>query len=387
MMALPRRLLLGLALSALTLWHAAPADAWSHQGHMLITRLAALRIIDDPAAPEGLRAFLKANMPWSMADCQKLAEVDVIGGTPQNLTGFDAAATLPDRIQFGPDGKKLLEPFKATEFQMHFVDLEFLGKEPVYKPDASDRPALAEIPRDFHDPRWKAAGYLPFRIEECYRNLTAAFATGESGKISDNDVALHWAGYLAHYLEDAHQPHHSTVDYRSLYYLAAAGVPGVHAIHTRSSDGHDVVTYKCDSPDINVHGAIEYQLFENADEPRKTLRRQFWTELTSRINAHARELSRSPVGIFDPSQCIVYDGFTRTFEILFDSYDCLPAVGKAGAAAYATGKFDVQAFFTSEDIIHNRKMTMIQLIADRNAQAVLEVESTWRRAWADAHPE
>ena len=44
------------------------------------------------------------------------------------------------------------------------------------------------------------------------------------------------------------------------------------------------------------------------------------------------------------------------------------------------------AFFTANDTIHGQEMTMIQLIADRNANAVLEIEATWRRAWLDAHP-
>jgi hypothetical protein len=373
-------LILALAIAG-TLASVTPVHAWSHQGHILITRLAALRIIDDPAAPEGLRNFLKANMPHSMDDCRRLATEEVIGGDPKNLTGFDAAATLPDRIQMTPDGKKLLEPYHATEFQMHFVDMEWLGKDPTYKPDFSNRPPIDQVPRDFHDPRWKLAGYLPFRIDECYKNTTAAFTPGD--KPLDNDNAVRWAGYLAHYLEDCHQPHHSTIDYHSNTYLAAGKVPGIHEIHTTTSDGKDVITYKSDSPDINVHGAIEYQLFENADEPRKTLRQHFWDELATRIDVHARERAANPPAIFDPRK--PYSGFDRTFEILSDSYEYLPAVGKAGQAGYASGKFDAAAFFNSEDTIHGEKLTMIQLIADRNAKAVLEVEATWRRAWADAH--
>ena len=380
MTALPRRSLLTFALLALAIRAATPAHAWSHQGHILLTRLAALRIIDDPAAPQGLRDFLKANMPHTKEDCHQLATTEFTGADPKNLTGFDAAATLPDRIQTTPDGKTLIEPFHATEFQMHFVDLEWLTKDPAYKPDLSNRPALADIPRDFHDPRWKLAGYLPFRIAQCYKNTTAAFTP--SDKPFDNDNAVHWAGYLAHYLEDCHQPHHSTIDYRSLTYLANK-VPGVHEIHTKSSDGKEVVSYKADSPDINPHGAIEYQLFENTDEPRKTLREQFWQELTARIDSHAKE--RAARLRLLPDASTPYDGFTRTFEILLDDYEYLPAVGKASQAAYATGKFDAQAFFTSEDTVHGEKMSMIQLIADRNANAVLEVEATWRRAWADAH--
>ena len=381
MIASPHRTLLAATLALATLSAATPAHAWSHQGHILITRLAALRIIQDPAAPQPLRDFLKANMPFSMDDCRRLAAEEVIGADPQNLAGFDAAATLPDRIQMTPAGKALLEPYHATEFQMHFVDLEWLSKDPAYKPDLSNRPAIDQIPRDLHDPRWKLAGYLPFRIDECYKNTVAAFAPD---KPLDNDTAVRWAGYLAHYLEDCHQPHHSTIDYRSFTYLAGK-VPGVHEIHTTTSDGKAVTSYKADSADINVHGAIEYQLFENADEPRKTLRQNFWDELTARIELHAHERAANPPAAFDLHK--PYGGFDRTFELLFDDYEYLPAVGKAGQAGYATGKFDPSAFFTSEDTIHDQKMTMIQLIADRNAKAVLEVEATWRRAWADAHPQ
>ncbi len=194
-----RRLMLGLLFSALTFGFSAPALAWSHQGHMLITRLAALRIINDPEAPQGLRDFLKANMPASMDDCEHLATVEAIGGDPKNLTGFDAAATLPDRIQMTPDGKKPVEPYKATEFQMHFMDMEWLSKDPTYKADFSNRPTLDAVSRDYHDPRWKLAGYLPFRVAECYQNVTNDFAGHD--KPVDNDTMVRWAGYLAHYLE------------------------------------------------------------------------------------------------------------------------------------------------------------------------------------------
>ena len=34
--------------------------------------------------------------------------------------------------------------------------------------------------------------------------MPPAFATNGEGRVADNDNALHWAGYLAHYLEDAY---------------------------------------------------------------------------------------------------------------------------------------------------------------------------------------
>src|ERR1035437_1506385 len=143
------------------------AQAWSHQGHILITRMAALRIINDPAAPEGLKEFLKANMKYDLEACHKLATQEVVGGDPKNYqVGLDGACTLPDRIQFLDEGKAGLAPYGAPEGEMHFMDMEWLGKAPAYKADFSNRPTISDVPHDVKDPRWAQAGYVPFRVEE-----------------------------------------------------------------------------------------------------------------------------------------------------------------------------------------------------------------------------
>ena len=83
----------------------------------------------------------------------------------------------------------------------------------------------------------------------------------------------------------------------------------------------------------------------------------------------------NPAAAFDASK--PYNGFDRAFEILNDSYDYLPAVGKAARPGMPRANSTPSPFSTSEDTIHGEKMMMIQLIADRNAKAVLEVEATW----------
>ena len=353
----------------------------AHQGHILISRLAALRIINDPDAPQGLRDFLKANMKYDMDACKKLATGEMVGGDADNyVAGLDGACTLPDRIQGTKEGREDLEPYGAPEGKMHFMDMEWLGKDPSYKPDLSNLPKVADISRDVKDPRWKLAGYVPFRVEEMYKKTVANYAQNPL----NNEKALHDTGYLIHYIEDCTQPQHATIDFRSYSYLAGK-VKQVHEVKTTTEDGKTVVSYRAEGRAINPHGDLEFQLFENDQEPRKTFRQDFWKELTARIDAKAKAQA-APVTTDVAKTPTPYGSFTRALEILSDSYQYLPAVGKAAAAAYASGKFGPTPFFTSEDTINGEKMNTVQLIAQRNADAVLEVEKTLRQAWADAHP-
>ena len=98
----------GWILAALALALAAPGPAfgWAHQGHIIITRLAALRIIDDPAAPRGLRDFLSSNMESSLEECRDLALHETVGADPQDdprfSTGLDKWCTMPDVIIYTP---------------------------------------------------------------------------------------------------------------------------------------------------------------------------------------------------------------------------------------------------------------------------------------------
>jgi hypothetical protein len=187
---------------------------------------------------------------------------------------------------------------------------------------------------------------------------------------------------LAHYLEDAHQPLHATIDYRALSFLDGK-VSTVHAVRTKLSGGGESVTYRVDrNASINPHGDVEFQLFVNTLEPRKTLREEFWKELTARVDDKAKGAGEQPVAV--AALGAPYDGYTLTLQILSDSYDYLPAIGKAAEAGYASGEFNPEAFFTSTEIVKGRKLDTIQLIADRNASAVLQVEAALRHAWADA---
>lgn len=362
-----------------------PACGWSHQGHILITRLACLRIMQDPAAPAGLKAWLVQNMTADLSACQTLATGVSVGAAPapEYLAGFDGACTWPDRLIDLPAGKELISPYSAPESKMHYLDLEEFCTPPIYKDDLSNTPKPADLPRDLHDSRYARAGYVPFRVDESYRKLVAALGSGP--RPSDPAAALQWAGYLAHYLEDCHQPHHSTVDYKSLSYLAGR----VKEVETRTitlPGGATIATYRSASPAINPHGDIEFQLFENVDEPRRSLRAQYWRLL----QADLAQLDQGKLPLV-PLPEKGFNGFDYAMRLLLQGHGYLPLIGHAAQAAYARDVFDAQAFFTFREPsapspVGSESLSILEMIALQNARAVIAVEKTLRRAWEDARP-
>ena len=163
----------------------------AHQGHILITRLAALRIIDDPSAPRGLRDFLRSQMQWSTDDCKQLATEQTVGAHPEDIEAFDIGldrwATMPDRMKGGVVGMKKIQPYGMPEAFMHRRDLEVFSSVGYYKPDLSGKPDVERIAHNLSDRRWKRAGFLPWRVEEMYHKLAAAFGPGD--EVNDSQGA------------------------------------------------------------------------------------------------------------------------------------------------------------------------------------------------------
>ncbi len=355
--------------------------AWSHQGHILISRLAALRIIQDPQAPAELKSELQNCMPYTLDDCRKLAVGDFVGEHPADhfLSGLDGACTLPDRYQLMADGRKPIAPYQVDEGKLHFMDLEFFSSVGEYRDDLSGMPKIADIPHDLKDPRYKLSGYVPFRLEESYNNLVAELKKAPG--TSKPESTLHWLGYMMHYAEDIHQPQHSTADYKSLSYLAVAKVPGVRTIRRELSDGRTVMQYQVDrdkSRQINPHGDIEFQLFENNDEPRGAFRKEYWDLLINKIDILHQQL---PASLSTSSSAPIFDS---ALAVLEDSYQNLPLIGHAAASAYKTGSFSPAVFFPYKDSASGP--SILEMIATQNAKAVLYTEILIRRAWAQAHP-
>jgi len=369
-----RSAFLVLAFAAILL-PARAAHAWAHQGHILLTRLACLRIINDPAAPEDLKAFLKANMKYDLESCRRLATEELVGAEARNhLVGMDGAATLPDRIIDTDEGKTILEPFGVPEAKLHFIDLEYFTADPTYADDLSHKPKFTDVPRDVKDPRFKNSGFLPLRAADVYQRLVTALGTAD--KPLDNTAAVKWAGYLAHYLEDSTQPHHGTADFKSLSYLVGK-VKGVESKTSKHADGTQTAYLSVDRKlNINPHGDLEFQLFENTEEPHKTLRVEYWDELQREL----KRLDAEPAAK-EPAK---FDAFAVSLTLVLQGYDHLPVVGHAAQAAYETGKFDPAAFFKFQGKGPAGEETIIQLIARQNAAAVRAVEQGLRAAWDEA---
>lgn len=376
---IPHRLVALALLAGLLLAPARSALAWAHQGHILITRLACLRIIDDPQAPAGLKAFLQANLAATRDDCARLALSATVGPDATGyLTGLDGACTLPDRIQTTAEGRKALEPYGLPESRLHFIDLEYFAPHPAFQDDLSNLPAVEAFPRDVKDPRYRESGFLPLRTDDVYRRFVAAL--GPPDRPINNTEAVHWLGYLAHYLEDAHQPQHGTMDYKSLSYLVGK-VPGVSARQTRDALGNALAVHRS-GPEINPHGDVEYQLFENSDAPRGALRRAFWQKLQDDLAALAAH--PDPRFAIDAGR---FDGFATSLNLVHNSYGFLPLIGRAAQAAYASGKFDPAAFYTFGGTAEGRAMTVLDMIALQNARATMVVAQAIRAAWREARDE
>ncbi len=180
----PRRCFV-LCLLFIITFNIAPVFGWAHQGHILLTRLACLRIIDDPAAPPGLRKFLRTNMPADEASCEKLAVEEYVGLHPDDFaTGIDREATMPDQVKYLPEGKDPIAPFGASEGPMHYLDSEiFSPGDHLYKTDLSNKPDfLTVIPFDATDLRFKRAGFVPLRAQQSYDELVAALIARENAR-------------------------------------------------------------------------------------------------------------------------------------------------------------------------------------------------------------
>ena len=344
--------------------------AWGLKEHILMTRIAAERLIADPATPAAMREWLQSsNRSGSdMAAEKQFFLHQRIGIFPRAVDGLGFWSTMPDQDKGAAGGRQTVEPFGVTESQLHFTDLELLGADAAthtYRDDLSHRPKLSEIPRDFHDERWKHAGMLPFRVEDCYGKMVKAFRVGrladKDGQYPRDEHAERWAGYLAHYLEDNCQPHHATVDFMSRSYFGK-GNPR--------------------SP--NVHNNVESTLMDDDAEDHMALREEFWPLFVAELDR-----MKDPIETNDP--------WAATVEVLMKSYDALPLIGRAAMAGYHLGGtpeaptghpidvLDADAFFHFKGKVGKQEMTLLEMKAHQMAWAVKRVERVWRQAWEEGH--
>jgi hypothetical protein len=344
-----------------------PAYGWGTKEHILLTRLAAIRLIGDPETPEAMKAWLRDASPGlgpaieSQRDYLLYARV---GPVPRGADGLAFWAVMPDVQALQDSGVPLdrvrkVEPFGVPERLLHFIDLEYFMPDESrrrYRPDLSNKPRDSDVPRDPSDPRFARAGMLPFRVQQCYQSLVAEIRRGrlvdKPGQFPRDEHASKWAGYLAHYVQDNTQPHHATEDYRSASYFNT---------NPRTAP--------------NVHADVEYRLVDDEFEDYPELRREFWEALVKSLAID------DPVRTGDP--------FDATLEVSMRSYDALPLIGSAAVAAYGERggprrDFDADAFYRFRGKVGGEEMTVLEMKARQMAWAVRRTERLWRQAWTEA---
>ncbi|HEY7119503.1 MAG TPA: hypothetical protein VH475_23125 [Tepidisphaeraceae bacterium] len=347
-----------------------PAFAWSNKEHIQLTRIAVEHLLVDPQTPPAMKDWLRMACTEVLTPDQEREYFmkQRIGLVPRGVDGVCYWATVPDMMAIAGgsgENERKVEPFGVGESKLHYVDLEYFIREEEkrrYRHDLKNKPFLFDIPDNMKDDKWKKAGMLPFRIEQCYAQLVKSIRdkrlVDKPGQFPRDEHATRWAGYLAHYLEDNTQPQHATEDYKSRSYFAD----------------------KRNSP--NVHADMEYRLMDDEEADYMPLRKEFWSIFERQL-----EEVKDPVENEDLR--------TATLEVSLASYDALPLIGLAAMEAYGQGgtpdhpegkigKFDANAFFHFKGKYGEHEMTVMEMKAYQMAWAVKRVERLWRRAWDEA---
>jgi hypothetical protein len=346
------------------------ATAWSYKEHILFTRLAISRLLDDPTTPESMKTWLRqaaGELP-DLAGNEHFFKKTRVGRIPVGFTDMAYWVCVPDVRSLDRSGPNVA-PFKVRERMLHFIDLELLfndERKREYKHDLSNKPTVQDIPREMSDPRLIQAGMLPFRIEQCYGELVGAIRAdtlhAAAADLQENKTATFWAGFLAHYLADNTQPQHATLDYKAQSYFAD---------RSRAPD---------------VHAEMEYRMCDDEKKDFPSLRDEYWPLFLK----YVAELE-------DPVRQ-TKDVWLASVQTSLRSYDALPLIGLAamhagkqagtpdhpqGAAAPAA-EFDTEAFFRFRGQHMGREMSVLEMKAIQTAWAVRRIEHTLRQAWDEA---
>ncbi len=344
----------GVLLLSAALLQPVPADAWSRKGHVLIIRSAVKLLADDAATPAELRTLLLEGI----GDPAKLDALEAfVLAEPYGSTQGPLAAGL-EQFSFRPDelGSKhsRVAAFDNTEDRLHYLDLELFHPDPErrgYAPDGSNRPRPADLPRDWHDGRYAKAGLLPFRVEQVYANLVRSLAAGTSA-----EEAWLWMGFLSHYASDTFQPFHSTVNYDGLQCPVNLA---------REKEAR-----------YNLHFEFEDRIFSDESPEIRALLPEFWKQYRDTLGDTLTAGATRPAARLDP--------YASTLEALFDGYELLPVLCRAGADALKGPAFDRRAWFAHAEDLDGHRLSVARLQGQRMALATLAVRNLLRQAWDDA---
>src|SRR5450432_1748283 len=344
---------------------ASNAFGWSYKEHILFTRLAVLRLENDPATPAAMKAWLKdiAGDLTDMAGEQEYFLHTHVGVKPEGFTGISYWTYMPDVHALTDPADSKVEPFGVHERLLHFFDLEIFVEGDTkrqYKHDLSAKPKLTDFPHDMKDPRYIQSGMLPLRIEYCYHQLVQcirdAKLTAPDIEQQEGKTAIYWAGYIAHYLGDNTQPQHATIDYKSQTYFAN----------------------KRKAP--NVHAEVEYKMCDDDKDDHMSLRQEYWPMFVKDVDDFNDPVTSK-------------DLFQSSVAVSLQSYDALPMIGLAAMKAAGQGGtpdhpqgdlpggFDTEVFFHFRGQYMGREMTVMEMKAIQTAWAVQRIQKVLRQAW------
>ncbi len=178
-----------------------PAFAWGNEGHRMINRLAALTL------PDSVPGFLRSDAA--------VAEIEYLGPEPDRW-----------RSRAEPE-------LSAAQAPEHFIDLEpadALGPLPRNRLDFEAKVfAAGQRPEKIGLQPWEATEVWE-RLKAALREYRALSAAGKSTREVEV-AAIFYAGWLGHYVGDASQPLHTTIQYNGWTGPNPNGYTTDHQIH------------------------------------------------------------------------------------------------------------------------------------------------------------
>jgi hypothetical protein len=181
------------------------ARAWGNEGHRIINRLAVTTL--PPDAPAFLRSEARAN------------EIEYLGPEPDRWR----SAAEPE--------------LNAAQAPEHFIDLELadaLGPLPHRRLDFEARVfAAGQRPEKIGLQPWEATEVwerLKAALRE-YRHLAATAGEASPDTQSAEQAVIFYAGWLGHYVGDASQPLHTTIQFNGWTGPNPNGYTTEHQIH------------------------------------------------------------------------------------------------------------------------------------------------------------
>ncbi|RFM26189.1 zinc dependent phospholipase C family protein [Deminuibacter soli] len=199
--------------------------------------------------------------------------------TAHQLAVYELPGTLQgfffhnlDYLEYNAPRPDIRRSQDSTEASKHFIDIDAYGNNAIHELPLKWSAAVAKYSAD----TLYKYGYVPYHIIYMKEKLTAAFKSG------NKDSILFYAADLGHYVEDAHVPLHTAVNYdgqltnqKGLHSLWESMVPELEISNYNLSTTHKATYLK--KPDEAVWNAVRgaYALLPDVFGKEKEVSAQF----------------------------------------------------------------------------------------------------------------